>query len=349
MTGKGGSRARVVELRAVGRGNGKRRQRLAQASQGAADALLPATRLLPRGGRGRRGGRGACSRRSSTTRARGHEVVRPPGGEVRRLRRWRRCGTAAVMRGAGHARVVEREGHVWLPRPSHRRRQAPHADGARRRGAEGGSRRSGGARGRIRRMQADAHPGRLPARRSDRRRVSTRGSAHAGRGRLHRVGARTQPPRSSRSHHSARFESRAGRPLPPRGRPAGRHGRPPGPPPATYGPAPVRAGPARRPRGRPAVRPAVRPRLKTVRTLLKNGPDPLAQPPWPGWPDHFGAVVRPDFEVVRTGGRPDLWGGPARLGGWSGPIWGVVRTGGRRSGHPPDRVEPTTYRTPVPI
>ena len=19
----------------------------------------------------------------------------------------------------------------------------------------------------------------------------------------------------------------------------------------------------------------------------KNGPDPLAQPPWPGWPDHF--------------------------------------------------------------
>ena len=57
----------------------------------------------------------------------------------------------------------------------------------------------------------------------------------------------------------------------------------------------------------------------------KNGPDPLAQPPWPGWPDHFGAVVRPDFEVVRTGGRPDLWGGPARLGGWSGPICGAVR------------------------
>ena len=70
-------------------------------------------------------------------------------------------------------------------------------------------------------MQAAARPGRLPARRPDRRRASTRGSAHDGRGRLHTVGARTQPPRS-RSHHLSAFESRAGWPLPPRGQPAGR-------------------------------------------------------------------------------------------------------------------------------
>ena len=70
---------------------------------------------------------------------------------------------------------------------------------------------------------------------------------------------------------------------------------------------------------------------------FRGGPD--------GWPARFVGRSGPIGGVV----RPDLWGGPARLGGWSGPIWGVVRTGGRRSGHPPDRVEPTTYRTPVPM
>jgi hypothetical protein len=139
------------------------------------------------------GGSGACSRRRTTVRVRGHEVVPPPSAKGRQLRRCRRGGTAAVVRGVGHVRVVEREGHARRPRSSHRRRQVPGADGARWRGAEGGRRHSGGAGGSIRMLQADSpRPGRLLAHRSDRRRVSTRGSAHAGRGRLHGVGARTQ-------------------------------------------------------------------------------------------------------------------------------------------------------------
>ena len=101
---------------------------------------------------------------------------------------------------------------------------------------------------------------------------------------------------------------------------------------------------------------------KTARTRKKRsgpfGPATLARlagPLWGGGPARFrgGPDGWPARFVGRSGPiggvvRPDLWGGPARFGGWSGPIWGVVRTGGRRSGHPPDRVEPTTYRTPVP-
>ena len=340
------------------------------AGQGALLALLAALlprlvprrgrRLLPRllrlcpGERGRRGGRGACSRRSSTTRARGHEVVRPPGGEVRRLRRRRRGGHGSVVRGYGHLRVAEREEHVRRPRPSHRRRQAPHADGSRRRGAEGGSSRTGGARGRICRMQAGARPGRLPARRSERRRMSTRGSAHAGRGRLHTFGARTQRPRSSRSHHLVPLNrARAG---------PSRHAA--SPPAATASRRPatghIRAGPSSSRPSPPAARPA---RGRGGLSQGAGGSDTSSQPPRPGWPSHFGPVAQPDFGPAQTGGQPDLAGGSARLGGcgsarsggWLGPIGGVAQPdlaggwpGGRRLSHPPDRAQTTTYGAPVP-
>ena len=104
---------------------------------------------------------------------------------------------------------------------------------------------------------------------------------------------------------------------------------------------------------------------------IKNGPDPIkkrsgpfgpatlarvAGPLWGGGPARFrgGPAAWPARLAGRAGpiggvARPDLAGGPARLGGGSGPIWGVVRTGGRRAGHPPDRAQPTSYGTPVPI
>ena len=215
------------------------------------------------------------------------------------------------------------------PRPSHRRRQAPHADGARRRGAEGGSSRSGAARSRIWRLQAAARPGRLPARRPDRRRASTRGSAHDGRGRLHTVGARTQPPRS-RSHHLSAFESRAGWPLPPRGQPAGRHGQPPGRPPATYGLTPGRAGRARRPRAQPRAS-----RAASRAALAASHVGGEGQPPWGchlgqggpahlgGWASPISARASPRASPFGGVGQPDWGGGPARSGGRASPIGGV--------------------------
>ena len=139
---------------------------------------------------------------------------------------------------------------------------------------------------------------------------------------------------------SARFESRAGWPLPPRGQPAGRHGQPPGPPPATYGPAPGRAGRARRPRSQPA--PPWRP------AALGGGPATLGWPPWPGWLSPFGGVAQPDFGPGQPRGQPVWRGGPARLGGWASPIWGGGWPGGRRASHPPDRAQTTTYGAPVP-
>jgi hypothetical protein len=249
--------------------------------------------------------------------------VPPPSAKGRQLRRCRRGGTAAVVRGVGHVRVVEREGHARRPRSSHRRRQVPGADGARWRGAEGGRRHSGGAGGSIRMLQADSpRPGRLLAHRSDRRRVSTRGSAHAGRGRLHGVGARTQGATQTQPPLSTLWI--AGRPpVPPRGQPAGRHGRPPGQPPATYGPASIRAGPARRPRGWPG-----RP----------SRADLAASRIFSGGPAGFGWAV----------GRPDLGGRPAGFGGSAGRFWGVGWPG-QPGGQPLTTYgSTTTYRAPVP-
>ena len=265
---------------------------------------------------------GACSRRRTTVRVRGHEVVPPPSAKGRQLRRCRRGGTAAVVRGVGHVRVVEREGHARRPRSSHRRRQVPGADGARWRGAEGGRRHSGGAGGSIRMLQADSpRPGRLLAHRSDRRRVSTRGNAHAGRGRLHGVGARTQGATQTQPPLSTLWI--AGRPpVPPRGQPAGRHGRPPGQPPATYGPASIRAGPARRPRGWPG-RPS-RADLAASRIWASAG----------RVAGRICPAARPDLGLGQPGGRPDFSGGPAGFGRSAGRIWGVGQPvwGGRPAG-----------------
>ena len=274
----------------------------------------------------------------------------PPGGEfLRQLRRWRRGGTAAVSSARGRACAgssLNPQGHVRRSRPSHRRRQVPGADGAQWRGAEGGRRHSAWRR-RQHTDDAGGHPAPraaadvLLAHRSDRRRVSTRGNAHAGRGRLHGVGARTQPPRS-RSHHSAHALNRG-----PAARPATRPARRP-PRPATRPAAGhTRAGPNSSRPSPPAARLAgsAEPRRDVAASRIWASAGRVA--------GRICRAARPGFG--RRPGRTDLGGRPAGFDGSAGRFWvgfgGSAGRVGRAASRSPDTAQPPVTAlagTPVP-
>ena len=212
-----------------------------------------------------------------------------------------------------------------------------------------------GAGGSIRMMQADTpRPGRLltyywrTGRTDD-------GSARA-EARMPAVGGcmgsehGRRAPRS-RSHHSARFESRAGRPS-----------RNAASPPAATAGHPAR----RRPHtGRPQFEPAQPAGRAAGRVGRAAGRVGRAAPTWrpagfgprpAGWPARF--VRRPGriwASASRVAGRifraaqPDLGGRPAGFGGSASRFWGVGWPG-RPGGQPLTTYgSTTTYRAPVPI